>query len=690
MLPQVDFRALFELSPNSYMLLDHQLRYVWANPAYLEVTGRRLDELVGRNIFAIFPHDPGDPGNDSAAQLRQSFERVLSTGKTDVIAFIRYRVPAATGAAGGVEDRFWSATHIPLIGPDGSVEYILQHTVDVTELKNLRRVAQRTSATGDSIDRLEAGVLRRARAVQAVNLSLVDEAANLLRLFEQAPGFMAFLRGPTHVFEIANTAYQQLVGHRRIIGKTVREALPELHDQQYYDILERVYQTGEPFVGNGMRVLLQREPGAALSEVFLNFVYQPIVDARGRTAGILVLGYDITQQKIQEAERDALLLREQEARSAAEAAEERQRFLAESIPQQVWTALPDGRLDFVNRRVLEYFGVGEGEVLADEWLVGVHPDDRESCYERWRQSVRTGDEYECQFRLRRADGVYRWHLARALALRGPDGRIEKWFGTNTDMDELTRARDELSRRAEFDQQLLGIVSHDLRNPLNAIGVATSLLLKRGQLDEQHVRIVTRIMSSSDRAVRLIRDFLDFTQARVMGQIPVSPEAANLREIAAQVFDEVQLSQRGRQGVIEHHGEEHGVWDPDRIAQVIGNLLSNAFQHSPASSVVRLSTRGDDRGVTIDVHNDGTPIPPKDLARLFEPFERGSGASASGRSIGLGLYIARQIVSAHGGNISVQSTAEHGTQFTVWLPRIATTPGAENPGPAHRQLTAETY
>ena len=554
-MPAIDFRALFEHSPNSYMLLDRQLRYVAANRAYLDITGRRIEDLVGRYVFEVFPHDPEDPANESATQLRQSFERVLSTGQPDVIAFIRYRVPGESGREGDVDDRFWSATHAPIHGADGQVEHILQHTVDVTELQHLRRAAQRGPAGPNG--QMEAGVLRRAREVQQANVSLVDERAKLQRLFEQ--------------------------------------------------------------------------------------------------------------QKIQEVEREALLEREQQARSAAEAAEQRQRFLAESIPQQVWTALPDGRLEFVNRRVVEYFGLPEEAILGDGWRSGVHPDDVENSVERWGQSIRTGDEYEFQFRLRRADGAYRWHLARALALRAPDGRIEKWFGTNTDMDELTRARDELRKRAEFDQQLLGIVSHDLRNPLNAIGVATALLLKRGQLDEQQVTIVSRIMSSSERAVRLIRDFLDFTQARVMGRIPVSPSPANIREIARQVFDEVLLAQRGRQGVIEHDGEEQGIWDPDRIAQVIGNLLSNAFQHSPESSVVRLSTRGDSDGVTIDVHNEGEPIPPRDLARLFEPFERGSDASSTGRSIGLGLYISRQIIAAHGGTISVQSTPEHGTHFTVWLP-----------------------
>jgi len=535
------------------MVLDRQLRFVAANDAYLQVTGKRLDELIGRNVFDEFPHDPADPGNESAALLRQSLERVLETGRADVIAFIRYRVPRAEDGDGRIEDRFWSATHTPLHDEHGEVAYILQHTVDVSELQRLRKAASHPAAAATT--RMEAGVLERAREVQETNQSLQIERANLQRLFEQAPGFMAFLSGPTHVFEIANAGYYQLVGHREIIGKTLAEALPELENQLFIQLLDDVFTTGKPFVGTGMRALLQQEPGAPLSEVFLNFSYQPIVDPSNRTTGILVLGHDITRQKIQEVERAALFERERAARAEAEA-----------------------------------------------------------------------------------------------------------------------ARDELHRRAEFDKQLIGIVSHDLRNPMNAIGIATSLLLKRGQLDEQGVRVVKRIMSSSDRAVRLIQDFLDFTQARVMGRIPMTPKPANIRELARQVFDEVLLTQPSRKGTIVHDGEADGMWDPDRLAQVIGNLLSNAFQHSPPSSTVCLTTRGDQDGVTIDVHNEGTPISPDDLARLFEPFERGTDASASGRSIGLGLYISRQIIEAHGGTIEVRSVEGEGTRFRVSLPRSASADG----------------
>ena len=409
------------------------------------------------------------------------------------------------------------------------------------------------------------------------------------------------------------------------------------------------------------------ETGQAIAAYYNVFTLKDRVT--GAPTGVATVSRDITAQKRQEAERGALLAREREARAEVEAAEAAQRFLAEAIPQQVWTASPTGELTFVNRRVREYFNATHEQILGAGWQAVVHPDDLSSCLARWQHSLDTGEEYEVEFRLRRFDGTYRWHLARALAQIDTDGAILQWFGTNTDMDELTRARDELHERAAFERQVIGIVSHDLRNPLDAIGVGSALMLKRGKLDEAQQKVMRRLAASATRAGRMVRDFLDFTQARGSGHLPVSRAETNLAEIARQVFDEVHLMHPARSGRVEHTGEATALLDPDRIAQVIGNLVGNAFQHSAADGVVRLATTGTADEMVIEVTNAGTPIPAGDLVRLFEPFERGAGAKTSAaRSLGLGLYIARQIVAAHGGTIAVRSTDADGTIFTVRLPR----------------------
>ncbi|HZI04882.1 MAG TPA: PAS domain-containing protein, partial [Archangium sp.] len=296
----IDFKALFSLSPNPYMVLDRELRYVAANEAYLRVTASRLEELLGRHLFDAFPHDPEDSQNASARLLRASFERVLAERVPDTLALIPYRVPFQTAEGVVIQERYWSATHMPILDARGEVAFILQHTVDVTELHRLQQTVRAVQASRDpdaSLARMEAGVLHRAHLVQETNKLLDNERRLLRRLFEQAPGFVAFLRGREHVFELVNPAYYQLVGHREILGKPVRQALPEVEGQGFFELLDRVFATGEPVVGRGQRLLVQREPGAPLTVVYVDFVYQPVVEPDGTVSGIFCQGHDVTEQK---------------------------------------------------------------------------------------------------------------------------------------------------------------------------------------------------------------------------------------------------------------------------------------------------------------------------------------------------------------------------------------------------------
>jgi len=296
----IDFKALFSLTPNPYMVLDRELRYVTANEAYLRVTASRLEDLLGRYLFDAFPHDPEDPQNASARLLRASFERVLAERVPDTLALIPYRVPFQTAQGVVIQERYWSATHMPILDARGEVAFILQHTVDVTELYRLQQTVRAVQASRDpdaALERMEAGVLHRAHLVQETNKLLDNERRLLRRLFEQAPGFVAFLRGREHVFELVNPAYYQLVGHREILGKPVRQALPEVEGQGFFELLDRVFATGEPVVGRGQQLLVQREPGAPLTAVYVDFVYQPVVEPDGTVSGIFCQGHDVTEQK---------------------------------------------------------------------------------------------------------------------------------------------------------------------------------------------------------------------------------------------------------------------------------------------------------------------------------------------------------------------------------------------------------
>lgn len=284
--PSIDFEALFGASPNPYVLMAADLTIVTMNDAYLATTMRERDDLTGREMFDAFP---SDPASESHQLLRNSFARVLETGEADEIALIRYDIPLPSG---GFEERYWSATHTPLLH-DGKVAYILQHTVDVTELHGLRTFA----AEAGHYARDETGVFQRAHAVQEANQSLAQETQRLRTLFEQAPGFIAVITGTDLRFQLANAAYRRLVGNRDVIGKTLAEALPEVVDQGFQTLLQQVQATGEPYIGRGASVMLEAEGGGPLEERFLDFIYQPISIANGEITGVFVQGHDVTDQR---------------------------------------------------------------------------------------------------------------------------------------------------------------------------------------------------------------------------------------------------------------------------------------------------------------------------------------------------------------------------------------------------------
>ncbi|MFL5303478.1 MAG: ATP-binding protein [Anaeromyxobacteraceae bacterium] len=224
--------------------------------------------------------------------------------------------------------------------------------------------------------------------------------------------------------------------------------------------------------------------------------------------------------------------------------------------------------------------------------------------------------------------------------------------------------EQLARTVRVTEMFMGIVGHDLRNPLAAISATASLGLRRGP-PEAPRRDLERILTSAQRMSRMIEQLLDVTRIRLGNGLPVARAEMDLAEVARQAIAEAERANPDRRFVVDVRGATQGSWDHDRLAQVLSNLLGNAVQHGPPSSPVTLTLDGTAReSVTLRVHNEGTPIPPDRLASLFDAFNAGDRS----RGLGLGLYITREIVVAHGGSVDVASTAGGGTAFVITLPR----------------------
>jgi signal transduction histidine kinase len=249
---------------------------------------------------------------------------------------------------------------------------------------------------------------------------------------------------------------------------------------------------------------------------------------------------------------------------------------------------------------------------------------------------------------------------------------------------LARERAERERlaveRAQFEQHLIGIVSHDLRNPLAAISLSAATLLRGTELEERQRKSLGRIVTSAERAQRMIRELLDFTKARLGGGLPIQRVPLDFHALSRQVVDEFQVSHPERVIQLEQRGDGRAVWDGDRMAQVLTNLIGNALHYSPPGTPVQVRAHGEAEEGVLEVHNEGAPISEELLPRLFQPMQRGEATEdKASRNVGLGLYIVDHIVRAHGGSVEVHSREGEGTTFRVRLPRTASEPTAHEGG-----------
>ena len=626
---------------------------VWCGDDRILVYNDGYRALLG----AKHPRALGRPGRDVWAEIWPDIESMfasLSRGESVHGEDGHFVMDRADGPA---DDAWFTFSLSPVRDEDGSVVAYLNLATETTQR------------------------VRTERAMRAAKADAERAEQRLREVFAQAPGFLAVLGGSGHVFETVNDSYLQLIGHRKVLGQRVADALPEVIGQGFLELLDRVYTSGEPFVGREMPVLLERVPREPPEERIVDFVYQPIRDASGASSGIVVHGSDVTDAVTARREVERLLRASEETRAAVQESEERYRFLSNTIPVQVWTALPNGQLDFVSERTARYFGVVGDAVLGDAWLAMLHPEDVLLTTTRWVHSVSTGEPYETEFRLRAAGGMnYRWHLARATAQRGEDGSILRWFGTNTDIEDRRQAEAELERltreateanRAKSD--FLAAMSHELRTPLNAIGGYAQLieLGVRGPITEEQRIDLLKIQRSKTHLEGLVSDVLNFAKAGA-GRIEYRAERVVIRRTLDAVREMIapQAAEKTlRLDFPDVPAELCAIADEDRTRQILLNLLANALKFTDAGGLIALEATGDAKEVTIAVNDTGIGIPAAKLEQIFEPFVQAERAlRPSDQGVGLGLAISRQLARAMGGDLRVESTQGNGSTFTLTLPR----------------------
>ncbi|HEY9622559.1 MAG TPA: PAS domain S-box protein [Crinalium sp.] len=406
----------------------------------------------------------------------------------------------------------------------------------------------------------------------------------------------------------------------------------------------------------------------------------PVRDEQGQVLRWFGTNTDITDRK--------------QIEEALQQSEERYRYLAEAIPQLVWTCDADGWCDYVNQRLCEYTGLTFEQAVGEGWLSAVHPDDRPASQSKWLAAAQQGIQYRHEYRFKRAsDGSYRWHLVLGLPLKDAPDRVVKWFGTCTDIHdqkELEIGRDRLlqqeqaareaaERANRIKDEFLAVLSHELRSPLNPI-LGWSKLLQTRKLDEAKTAEALAIIERNARVqTQLIDDLLDVAKI-LRGKLSLTMAPVNLATVIESAIDTVKTTAIAKfitlHAIAPNIGQVSG--DAARLQQIIWNLLSNAVKFTPTGGRVEIRLEGDggdrgDRGAyaQITVTDTGKGINPDFLPHIFESF-RQEDASITRKygGLGLGLAIVRQLVEAHGGTIRASSLGDGlGATFTVRLPLL---------------------
>lgn len=676
---------------------------------------------------------------------------------------------------------FASGTLRPMLDEAGAIVGFIKVCQDIT--------ARRESS------RLLAAAQEKIAAVQA------RERERLADVFKRSPSFMAVLHGPDHLFELANDEFYNVVGQRPIIGKKLHDALPELHDQDIHEILDRVFASAEPYEGKNVAIQLQRHADTPPEERYVDFVFLPTRDAEGTTTGVFVHGVDQTERRLAEQRLATLAEQRRVALDAADMGwwhldvlsgnaswdprvkeilgvdadqlnldaifkiihpqdcpslkaaisasldirhpqpyqaefrvihpggairwvqargrayfatrpspraislvgtvmditkarqaqdtlrenEARFRQLADAMPQIVFMADPEGNVDYFNKKWYEYTGFAEGGFGFEHWKPVHDEDGLRRALIAWPEAVRTGAPYEIEYRLRRHDGAYRWHLGRALPIRNRDGQIVRWFGTNTDIhdykelqqehekllhsERTAREQAELANRVK--DEFLATLSHELRTPLSSILGWCSILSAEPPNPEDLAGGLEIIERNARAQAQIIDDLLDMSSI-ISGKIRLNVQHTDLASVV-QTAVEIIRPAADAKGVRLHTVLDPLArpvsGDPNRLQQIFWNLLSNAVKFTPKGGRIQVLLERVNSHLELSVSDTGEGIAPDFLPMVFDRF-RQADASITRRhgGLGLGLAIVKQLVELHGGSVRVKSGGPGlGSTFTVSLP-----------------------
>ncbi len=487
---------------------------------------------------------------------------------------------------------------------------------------------------------------KHAEKILSMANNLERNAEMLNELYINSPAFMCTLRGPDHIYELINPAYQKLFGSRQIEGIALREALPELEGQGLGKVLDKIYQTGEIMVATESRIWFAYDEGLIAEERYFNYSGQPMYDEHKKIVGVLVFGYEVTKVVL-----------------ARKKAEEDLELILGSIPQITIVASDKGIISFFNNYALQYSGLTLEEATTERgWEKIIHPDELTDLITLAKSCLRTGEEFYMELRLKRArDEKYRWHLLRTSVIRDKkNNSILLWVGVATDIQDQ-------KIKEEKKDEFITIASHEMKTPLTSTKGYLQLLEMTLDVSNKEAHLMVRkALSSVNRLNNLITELLDISKIQNQ-KLDFSITNFDFNKMVADTIEDEQNAAPDYTIIKNGSTTSEIIGDRDRLQQVIINLLNNAIKYSPDAKKIFVTIKEKNGDLIFSVKDNGIGVSKENLKNVFKRYFRVEDQIMRFQGMGIGLYISNEIIKRHQGTMWVISDVGKGSTFYFSIP-----------------------
>jgi len=621
------------------------------NNRALELWGRKMEEVLHKPILDAMPEL-------RSQGVKDLLDSVYQTGET----FSAFELPVKLLRNGEMVNTYINFIYEAQYDSDGEINGLITIGFEVTEEVLAKRKIEESraeqyslneelTASNEELIATNEELTETQDHLQIIINELERSESRFRNLVLQAPVAICIFRGRELLIEAANLKMQEMLGKdSRIVGKTFAEAVPELEDQPFFELLDSVFKTGEIYYGNEALATINRDE--FLSDGYFNFIYQPLKDENNLTEAIMVVAIEVTETV--------------KSRKEIEWTGEQLRLAIDAADLATWYLDINSGTFIPSPRLKELFGYyPEEEMPLSAAIDQIEGDHRELVRKAINNTVATGTNYNIEYPvIGFHDEKQRWVKAMGKIYKDNDGKASNFFGA---LSDITESKQDELRKNDF----IGMVSHELKTPLTSLTAIVQVA--NSKLKNSEDKFLAGAMEKANIQVKkmsnMINGFLNISRLE-SGKILIEKQKFEIDELIREIIDDAQVTTVSHTITLTACSPIEIDADRDKIGSVISNLLTNAIKYSPRNQGITVTCTKTDDVLQVSVKDEGMGIKEQDLDKLFDRYYRVESKNTTHISgFGIGLYLSAEIIQRHNGKIWAESETGVGSTFYFTLPLI---------------------